>query len=248
MSPETRAFLATVRRAEDPSPDDESRVRAALQASIAANLSSPAPNGPATPNGAVAGGSSGLKVVGALFGLSVGAALVAAAVWSGQAEPKVESPLVRAPASGDPLRSSVAAVPSAASPVSAPAAAPAASSATSSAVAPPNAAHVARRATPSAVISSSASLREEIALLASVQAALERGDGTEALERLDRHRTRDRQLVAERRAARIAALCLLGRTPEAQALAAVFFRENADSVQRSAVERSCAVTKTSPPR
>ena len=96
--------------------------------------------------------------------------------------------------------------------------------------------------------SSSASLREEIALLAGVQSALERGDGAEALRRLDQHVTSDRQFIAERRAARITALCQIGRVSDAQQLALVFFRENAQSVQRSAVERSCAVPKTNAER
>jgi hypothetical protein len=81
-----------------------------------------------------------------------------------------------------------------------------------------------------------------------VQSALERGDGAEALRRLDGHASSDRQLVAERRAARIAALCLLGRTPEARAVATLFFQENAGSAQRTAVERSCAASETTPER
>jgi hypothetical protein len=90
-------------------------------------------------------------------------------------------------------------------------------------------------------------LRDELALLSDVQSALERGDGAEALRRLDGHATSDRQFVAERHSARITALCLVGRVAEAQQLGAVFFRENAQSVQRTAVERSCAATKTEKP-
>ena len=88
-------------------------------------------------------------------------------------------------------------------------------------------------------------MREEIALLADVQAALERGDGAKALTRLDGHVTTDRQLLAERSAARILALCLLGRDTEARRAALVFMHAHPASVQRTAVERSCAGTKKS---
>lgn len=73
-----------------------------------------------------------------------------------------------------------------------------------------------------------------------MQAALARGDGAAALRQLDQHVTNDRRLLAERRAARVLALCSLGRTSEAVQAMEVFLREHPASVQRSAVERSCA--------
>jgi hypothetical protein len=90
----------------------------------------------------------------------------------------------------------------------------------------------------------SPSVREELALLAEVQAALRRGDGASALRRLDAHVTTDRQLAAERSAARVLALCALGRVQEARRAAAVFVREHPGSVQRDAVERACAGTES----
>jgi hypothetical protein len=241
MSPETRDFLATVRGAEDPSSGDERRVLAAFQETIAASLTGGATGSAAATKGILSGAGSGLKVVvGALLAVSVGAALVAAAVSSGPAEPKVAHAPSRAPALDAPVHSSAPAVPSTTAANNA--------SPGSRAAHPPNAPKISRPATPSSTASPSASLREELALLAGVQAALGRGDGVDALRRLDGHATTDRQFVAERRAARVAALCLLGRVPEARDLAAVFLRENARSVQRTAVERSCAATKTNPPR
>jgi hypothetical protein len=247
MSPETRGFLAAVRGAEDPSAADEHRVLAAVQATIAGSPPNPAPGGTPATTGVVSGTGSGLKVLGALLGISVGAALVASAFSSGPAEPRPDSLANRAPVPSAPGLPSAPAVTSTALPPSA----------SPRAAGPPNTSHASRPATPGTAagepaappeVSGSTSLREEIALLAAVQSALDRGNGAEALRRLDGHATSDRQFVAERRAARIAALCLLGRVPEARRLAAVFFRENAHSVQRTAVEHSCAVAKTDPER
>lgn len=240
MSPETRDFLTQVRKAESPTRGDESRVLATIEATLAGPPTGGASGGaPATKSiGSAAG--AGLKVVATLLGVSVGAALVAAAVSSGTAERPVASQPKRASAPNVPLGSSA--------PLTASTAPGSSASVASPAAAPPNGPHLSRRTTPSAAPASSVSLREELALLGDVQAALERGDGAEALRRLDGRATSDRQFVAERRAARIAALCLLGRVAEAQQLGALFFRENAQSVQRTAVERSCAATKTDPER
>jgi hypothetical protein len=84
-----------------------------------------------------------------------------------------------------------------------------------------------------------ASLQAELALLRRVQAALQRGDGEAALRELDAHVTSDRTLLPERRAARILALCQLGRVDAARLARAEFAREHPDSVQREAVERAC---------
>ncbi|HKU43805.1 MAG TPA: hypothetical protein VJR89_36850 [Polyangiales bacterium] len=83
-------------------------------------------------------------------------------------------------------------------------------------------------------------LQAELAFLAEVHAALRRGDGAEALRRLDAHRTGDRQLAVERRAARVFALCAVGRVAEARTAAAEFVRRSARAPQRAAVERACA--------
>ncbi len=86
-------------------------------------------------------------------------------------------------------------------------------------------------------------LREEIAHLRRVQAALRQGDGVRALQLLDAHSTGDRQFAAERSAARILALCASGRVAEARRAAQVFVRRFPNSVQRSAIARSCANSK-----
>ena len=72
------------------------------------------------------------------------------------------------------------------------------------------------------------------------QLALRQGDGEAALRALDTHTTDDRILLAERSAARILALCSVGRVAEARRAAARFRRDHPESVQRDAIARSCA--------
>jgi hypothetical protein len=84
------------------------------------------------------------------------------------------------------------------------------------------------------------SLRAELDLLERVQAALKRGDGAAALRELEAHSTTDRILLAEREAARVLALCQLGRVVEAQKAAARFAVQHSDSVQQSVIAGSCA--------
>ena len=84
------------------------------------------------------------------------------------------------------------------------------------------------------------SLRAELDLLERVQAALKRGDGAAALRELEAHSTTDRILLAEREAARVLALCQLGRVVEAQKAAARFAVQHPDSVQQSVIAGSCA--------
>lgn len=180
MSPETRDFLSKVRKAEWPTLGDESRVLAAIEATIAGTLTSGAAGGAPATKSVLSAAGSGLKVVVTLLGVSVGAALVAAAVSSGTAEPKVASQPNRAPASDVPLRSSAPLAPSSA---------PASGASVTSA--PPNGPHLSRRVARGAAAARSASLREELELLGGVQAALERRDGAEALRRLDARATSD---------------------------------------------------------
>jgi hypothetical protein len=84
------------------------------------------------------------------------------------------------------------------------------------------------------------SLRAELDLLREAQGALDRADGDAALRALDAHPSESGQLLAERQAARVLALCLLGRTAEARDAAARFLKVYPTSVHRHAIERSCA--------
>jgi RNA polymerase sigma-70 factor (ECF subfamily) len=238
MSPETREFLRTVRRAEGPEPGDERRVLAAVHAALTV--------------GAVAGTAAGASKAAKLFGISglsalklgvlllavVGSVGLGARAWdtsttrlAADADLHRTAPVKGAAAKGPPLVTS----------------GPKTSFGSPASMDPPKPRLTAgngivpdvRAAPPKA-----ASLRDEIELLAAVRAALERGDGAEAMRRLDEHRTFDRQFAAERRAARVLALCSLGRTEEARAQASAFLHDFPSSVQRAAVERSCAAEKT----
>jgi hypothetical protein len=233
MSPETRAFLAGVRHAEDPTPRDERRVLASVSAALAAG----------SITGASIAASKATKLFG-IFGLSgakLGGALLCAgaAVFvaslvpprRGPAEPtNVEVPPLRAITTTSRADDAAVKNERAAPPVSA---APVPESSSSSTRTE------ARRAT---------SLRREIELLAEVRAALERGHAGEALRRLDEHVTADRQFAAERSAARILALCSLARVSDAREAAVAFFRNHPGSVQARAVERSCAGERTNDER
>lgn len=235
MRPETRACLDDVRHAEDPTPRDERRVLAAVNAALAVG----------SMTGASVAASKATKILGlsglsgATFGgalVGVGAAVFVAGLVPSQsgpgepASPSVQVAPVRAmvttprPLSGveDPSVNGKRAAP-----VVPPASSPQRDI-------PPSRTET-RRAT---------SLRAEIELLAAVRAALERGHGGEALRRLDAHVTADRQFSAERSAARILALCSLGRVSDAREAAAAFYRNHPGSVQKTAIERSCAGERT----
>jgi len=236
MSPETRDFLDAVRGAEGPTPDAEVRILAAIEAAVGVTPTT-ATSGNAAVKGVAANASVGFpaKVLVIVLGVSVGGVFAASAISSAPSAPVA--------AQVAPTSTTVSALVS--SP--APSTPPLSTSSTSSTSSNPAPAQTPARL-PVAKVAVPSSLREELALLAAVQSALERGDGAEALRRLDEHDTNDRQLSAERRAARISALCLLGRVAEARQVADLFFRHNAGSVQRAAVERSCAAGKPSPAR
>jgi hypothetical protein len=230
MSPETRAFLDSVRDAEDPSSDDQRRVLSGVRAALAAGaIGMTASNASAAAAKAQPAWSlvGGLKLAGVLAGVM---AAVAAVGWAAGFLP-FSSDFRPSPGS-------------AAAPLQRPPAAPEAPPASAAVPPPPAPAAVVSSEAPKRVVASRKpqlpSLREEIELLAEVTRALERGDGAAALARLDGHVSADRQLLAERQAARIKALCLLGRGPEARAAAVEFLRVHPTSVQREGIERSCA--------
>ncbi len=229
MNPETRAFLHGVRHADDPTPEDERRVLAGVHATIAAGVLV----------GGATGASKATKLT-ALFGISalkLGGVLVGlgALAWvGGWVLPHRDGAPVRAVVSAGELPRNPTPVARISEPL------PSAPETLEQPENPPLRPPVSNE--PRVRDPSPASLREEIALLADVKAALARGDGATALARLDGHVTTDRQLLAERRAARILALCALRRVGEARDAAAKFLLDDPGSVQRGAIERSCATT------
>jgi hypothetical protein len=249
MRRETEAFLNLVRDAEDPTRADEVRVQRALRAAIAAGV---APSvAPGAPEGTWFGealsklGLSGAKLnmiaVGAALTLATGDAGMprggadAGGLLSARSravlEPAATAVLEPAPAESRAQQLAPApAVPDPATP------APRASALER---AKPRARTAAAKA-PERAPATASSLRAELELLQRVQAALKRGDAAFALHELEAHRTEDSTLLAERRAARILALCQLGRIADARRAAAVFAEQHPDSLQRAAVDGSCA--------
>jgi hypothetical protein len=89
------------------------------------------------------------------------------------------------------------------------------------------------------------SVGTELALLGKARAALRAGDGSRALTLLDEHARTfvGGQLSAERQAVRILALCSLGRTSDARAVANQFFHQHPHSPLTQRVASSCAIQR-----
>jgi hypothetical protein len=254
MTREARTLLALVRDAQDPTPADEARVLLALRAKLAAGAAASAAPGAGGRSSAARAGMPGARP--SLRGSDAGATLgsvsskwllmgaLAASLATGDTPSAVPVVASRsqhrgAEAAALPAPPEPQAVASHAPerPAPVPRAADAAPVERQTAALDERAGPRARRASRA---DPQRGLRAELELLERVQAALRRGDARAALRALDAHRTDDRVLLAERRAARILALCGLGRTAEAQAAAAEFERQHPDSVQRAAIASSCA--------
>jgi hypothetical protein len=255
MRRETEAFLNLVRDAEDPTRADEARVQRALRAAIAAGVApGVAANGSfdgtwfgeALSKLGLSGGKLNLVAIGAALTLATGDAAtpphaadrgsaLRATATSGAAAPLD-------PAAAEPRTQRLDPAPAA--PDRGTPALPAAPAAPQSGKArersKPRARTSGAKAADPAVPVTASSLRAELDLLQRVQAALKRGDAAFALSELDAHRTADSTLLAERRAARILALCKLGRIADARREAAVFAEQHRDSLQRALVAGSCA--------
>lgn len=239
MTRDARTFLALVRDAEDPTPADEARVLLALRATLAAGATSSllasASRDPllgARTHASFGALGSKWLLAGALAAsLATGdAPLAPAAITARDRQTDAPAPLFSEPPA--PLEP--------ASHAPEPALVPDRVDPAPSPNEPPAPAQRDARARREPRAPRQGGLRSELELLERVQLALRRGDARAALRALDAHRTDDRVLLAERRAARILALCALGRVEEARAAAAEFEREHPDSVQRTAIASSCA--------
>lgn len=241
MNPDTQAFLESVREAEDPTHEDERRVLAAVQATVAAG----ALIGTAAATSRLArlwawSATGGFKSSGALLVLVVAAAGGVAAITAA----RVPSPGV-SPARGGAVTTLAPPQKPTAFPKPAPITklAPVTNSAPAPAEARP--ADSARVAGPPLAqlepeLPVTASLRDELAVLARAQAALRRGDGTAALMALDGSPAKTPQLAAERATLRILALCAVGRPADARRVAGTLERLESGSLQRDVISRSCA--------
>jgi hypothetical protein len=242
VNPETEAFLATVRDAEDPSREDERRVLAAVGATVAGGVGvAVAASGgkllkAASRFGPGSVGVAGVKVTAVVLCLAGAVRLAApdSPRHSTRSEPATVSLHAPERSGAEPPKDSPVAP-------SLPVAVPMTPSAR---VPPPKStARTPLEKTPAVAPARpfrAPTAREELAVLAEVQAALRRGDGVAALRLLDVGSSADPRFLAERRALRVLALCSAGRTTDARREAAGFLRNEPTSVHRNAVARSCA--------
>ncbi len=89
---------------------------------------------------------------------------------------------------------------------------------------------------------SDATLAEELAIVRSVRAAIDRDEPDAALAAVAEHERRfaNGQLVEERKSLRIEALCRAGKAPQARAEAQVFLRDHPGSPHADRVRSTCA--------
>jgi hypothetical protein len=242
MTPETEAFLALVRHAEEPTQEDEQRVLRGVQASVAAGLTtSVAVRAWRSDTWLATAGKALVSTVAKLSLVAIGTAVGV----RGELSPALSQPVTRsvahAPTSAPPPATS--ALPPAGSALPQVALVLSPRSAPSARV--PSSPHPAASATASSVprrlpSEPVASLRAELNVLDRAQRALKNGDGEAALRELDNAKTSDGPLRAERQAARILALCSAGRASEARAAIARFFEDYPDSAHRAAIVSGCA--------
>jgi hypothetical protein len=109
---------------------------------------------------------------------------------------------------------------------------------------------IAPSAATSVPVTDADALAAELARMHAARAALTRGDAYAALRELatDERAGDSGQLVEERRALRVEALCLAGKRPQARAEAQQFARDYPRSTQRERVAEACAgADSTIPP-
>lgn len=264
LGPDARSIVDAGRDADDPTAADRARVRGALTRALAA----PAAGAPLPPRAggdlataaAKTAASPALKILAALAVIgAVGAALTLGRSRPAEAPPAApapsaaaaEPPPAREPAPPREAPASSAQAPAALAPASA---APLPADAPSALARPaaPREASVAPApsATPSAAPAVAPPpgedpLAVEIRRLREVHGALKDGDPNRALALLDENSAASAQgeLREERAAARVLALCKLGRTAEATSEAARFLRESPRSPLADRVRASCATSR-----
>jgi hypothetical protein len=264
LSPEARALLELASGEDSPNSEDRVRVRRALAASLTAGVVSSSATaaaaskasltGALAASGTVAKSTVGIWLtVGFVAGLAGSAAIFVStpkapstasapqpdAVRAKAAAPKQPSAPVAAPeapeATTAPATVHVETPPVAAKP---PISRPAPNTAKGSVLATARASSESSMDAPPAV----PSLGPETALLESARTALGRGDGSTALALLERH---EREfptgvLLEERLAAKVLALCSVGRRDEAARTASRLLRLSPTSPLRARILDSCA--------
>ncbi len=244
LGPESKAVLDAARQGDDPTEADRERVRAAIASRLAAGAA--AGLGLATAaRSSTAALRAGLAAK-ALVGVALVCAIGASAVMLARTSPSPAAPAV-----------GVAAPPPA--PIAPPALAPTDTSDGwngSRGPATPGGLHPTARVAPVAA-SAAASARSapatadvaaEVRLLGEAHTAMRGGQAEQALVLLDEHARRYPKgaLGEERDAARVAALCALGRTSEAREATDRFLRSAPRSPLAGPVRASCGATPATP--
>ena len=279
LGPRTRALLEAAGGGDEPSIEDQARVRAAIAARLAAGLavaglaatSAKSAAAAAASGGAAAGASGGVAAgvgASALVGVAAKAVVSLALVGAIGASAAVYVRSGVHPPASPPPRSSTSAVAVASPPrvpvdrgssmpppadVSSDRAAPIAAPAVSSLALPTAPTQTAESqvagqrpaATTQANALGSASpamdVHAEVLLIAEAHRALQAGNASDSLVLLDEHARRfpTGAMAEERDAARVAALCALGRVVEGRTAAAAFLRDFPGSPHASRVRASC---------
>lgn len=241
MSESREELLRLARGAEDPAQADEERVLRALHSAIAAGASArvnvqldarPSAHASlrtllAAPSAKLGAWLAGLMTVGIVAVMALGRGPVPEAPHPVPAAPRQVSAPSTAADTPEVARAAFEAPDSTAT------------AASRAATASRSARPAAQPARPSAH-STSGALQAELELLRRVQAALRQRDGARALQELDAQPRAPGALAAEQQAARILALCLLGRVDEARRAALAFASAHPDSPQKAAIAGSCA--------
>ena len=252
LSPEVKELLREARTAFSPPDGRLAAVQAALKAQMpAASSAMPFPSGPASGIGPRALGAVGWSgsqtlgtavLIGALGAGSVAAWVAAARSNTASPEPTRVTTLVgppsrgtsaeSAPVSDTPLTS--ISTPESQALLDVP-------SVSKSAAASRDRARAAARPRSTPAVTSGDSLAEEVSMLRSARAALDRGDAAQALRQLDAHEAHFQHatLYEERLATRVLALCALGRVDAARSTAQELARAAPRSPHLSRVRASC---------
>jgi|HubBroStandDraft_6_1064221.scaffolds.fasta_scaffold176093_2 hypothetical protein len=247
LGPEARDILDAGRAGDEPTAGDRTRMRASILRAIAAGGAIGAASAAAETSAAAglkAGALSAWKLVAGLFvaGVVAGAGAGLVTGRSGEAPPSTTGVVsVAAAPAAPPAGHSPGAAPAApsvlpeASPAPRPAAAPAA---------PRPAATLAAGEAPGAPPPPGDTLAAELQGLREAHSAMQGGDPARALALLDEQQAGGSALREERAAARVLALCRIGRVGEGRAAAARFLEESPRSPLADRVRGACPARET----
>lgn len=235
LDPELHSLVTAARGEVEPSAADRERVARSLAGRVGAGFAIGAGllSTPAAGAAAAGAGTSLLVKLGAALALAGTALALAATSWWGDepSSPKAPPPatsLVSTPLASQALPAPAEPAPAEPVPDNAPAPAAKPGSSARPAVLPP--------------------LAEEARLLKQAQRALRDGQAGAAIAALTEHQRRfpRGQLSLERSAARIQALCGLGRKQQAEREAEVFLQQHPGSGLATQVRASCGFAAPSP--